>query len=69
MKTRVSLRYFVSYCSYHVYSWSYSHENVKNSSTFIISADGSKKSVTVWAKYLSTFEGSYLVFSENSMDY
>ena len=25
--------------------------------------------VTVWAKYLSEFKGSYLALSENAMDY
>ena len=39
--------------SYHVYSQSYGHEYVKNSSFFLFSANDSKKLVTVWAKYLS----------------
>ena len=36
---------------------------------FVFSADGSKKPVTVWAKYLSAPERSYLVLSENAMDH
>ena len=34
----------------------------------IFFADASKKSVTVWRKYLSASERSYLVLSENAMD-
>ena len=36
---------------------------------FAFSADGSKKSVTLWAKYLIAFERSNLVVPENAMDY
>ena len=36
---------------------------------FVFSADDSKKSVTVLAKYLSSSERSYLVPSEKVMDY
>ena len=36
---------------------------------FTFSADGSKKSVTVCANYLSASEKSYLALSENSMVY
>ena len=36
---------------------------------FVFSADGSKKSVTIWAKYLTGFERSYLALLENAMDY
>ena len=35
---------------------------------FVFSADASKKSVTVWTKYLRTSERSYLALSENAMD-
>ena len=41
----------------------------KIGSFFIFSADDSKKSVTVWAKFLSTLERCYLAPSENIMDY
>ena len=34
----------------------------------VFSADASKKSVTVWTKYLRTCERSYLALSENAMD-
>ena len=34
---------------------------------FVFSADDSKKSVTVWAKYLSALEKSYCVLSENDI--
>ena len=47
---------------------SYGHENVKSDSSFVFSADDSKVSVTVWAKYLGASERSYLVLSENAMD-
>ena len=53
---------------YHVYSRSYGHENVKNGSFFVFSTGDSKKSVTVWIKYLRTSEKSYLALSENAMD-
>ena len=36
---------------------------------FLFSADASKKSVTVWKKYLRVSERSYLALSENAMDY
>ena len=36
---------------------------------FCISADDSKKSVTVWSKCLSVSERSYLALLENAMDY
>ena len=45
----------------------YGHENVKSDSSFVFSADDSKVSVTVWAKYLGASERSYLVLSENAM--
>ena len=48
--------------------WNYGHENVKNCSSFVLSVDYSKVSVTVWAKYLDEFERFYLVLSENAMD-
>ena len=35
---------------------------------FLFSADGSKKSVTVWAIYLSASERSYLALSKNARD-
>ena len=54
---------------YQVY-YVYSHENIKNgSSSFVYSADDSKVSLTVWAKYLGESERSYLFLSENAMDY
>ena len=52
---------------YHAYSKSYSHQNVKNGLFFVFSADNSKKSVKVWAKYLSASKKSYWVLSENGM--
>ena len=54
---------------YHVYSHSYVHQNVKNGSFFVFSADRSKKSVTVSAKYTNVSERSYLANSENAMYY
>ena len=39
------------YLSY-VCSWSYGHWNVKNGSFIVGSVDASKKSVTVWRKYI-----------------
>ena len=42
---------------------------LKMSHLFVFSTAGSKKSVTVWAKSLSTSERSYLPLSENAMDY
>ena len=42
-------------------------KNVKNGPFFMFSADDSKKSVTLWAKYLSVPERSYCVLSENDM--
>ena len=47
---------------------SYDHENVKSDSSFVVSADDSKVSVTVWAKYLRALERSYLVLPENAID-
>ena len=40
------------------------YENVKNGSLFVFSADDFKKPITVWAKYLSSSERSYLDRSE-----
>ena len=40
---------------------------VKYGSIVVFSADGSKKSATVCAKYLRTSERSYLALSENAM--
>ena len=40
----------------------------KKGSFFVFSADASKKSVTVWRKYLPASERSYLALSENAMD-
>ena len=37
--------------------------------SFVFSADGSKKLVTVLAKHLGLSIGSYLAPSENDMDY
>ena len=50
---------------------------VKNGWIFLFSAYNSTKTVTVWAKYLSTserphlsaFEKTYLALPENAMDY
>ena len=36
---------------------------------FVISADGSKSPFTVWTKYLSASERSYLAILENAMYY
>ena len=36
---------------------------------FVFSTDASKKSVTVWRKYLLVSERSYLALSENAMEY
>ena len=36
---------------------------------FIYFADDSKKSVTVWANYLSAFERSYLALLKIALDY
>ena len=47
---------------------SYGNENVKTDSSLVFSTDDRKVSVTVWAKYLSASERSYLVLSENAMD-
>ena len=38
-------------------------------SCFVFFADASKKSVTVWTKYLRTSERSYLGLQENALDY
>ena len=54
--------------SYHVYCPSYGHQNVKNGLFFEFSAAASKKSVTVWTKYLRASERSDLALSENAMD-
>ena len=35
---------------------------------FVFSADNSKTSITVWAKYVKAAEKSSLVLSENDMD-
>ena len=35
---------------------------------FVFFADGSKKAVLVWEKYLSASERSYLAVLENAMD-
>ena len=53
----------------HVYSHSHSLLNIKNGSFFLDSADDSKQLVTVWAKSLTVYKRSYLVLSENDMDY
>ena len=52
---------------YHVNSQSYGHENVKNGSFFIFSADDSKILVLVWASHLNAPERSYSVLSENGV--
>ena len=44
------------------------HQNVKNGSFFVSSADASKKSVTVWTKYLRVSERFYTALSGNAMD-
>ena len=41
----------------------------KNGSCYVLSAGYTKKSVSVWAKYLIASERSYLALSENTMDY
>ena len=43
--------------------------NVKNGLFFVFSADDSKKSVTVWEKYLGVTERSYLALSESAVHY
>ena len=45
--------------SFHFYSQRYGHQNVKNVSYFVFSADGSKQLVTVWAKFLNPPKRSY----------
>ena len=56
--------------SYRVYSQNYGHKNVKSgSSSFVFSVNDSKLSLTVWVKYLGASKRSYLVLSENSLDY
>ena len=40
----------------------------KNGSSFVPYADASKKSGTVWTKYLHASERSYFALSENAMD-
>ena len=52
---------------YHVYSRNYGHKS--GFSSFVFPVDNSKVSLTVWAKYLGASEISYLVLSENSMDW
>ena len=54
---------------YHVYSQLYGDWSIKNSSFFVFSVDGSKKAVTIWAKYLSATEWSCLTVLENAVDY
>ena len=64
------MRKFGHLSGYHVCSRNYGHKNVKSGSlSFVFSVDDSKVSFTVWAKYLGVSERSYLVLSENSMDY
>ena len=46
---------------YHVYTWSYGHENVKNGSFFVFSAVDCQTLITVWAKYLGALKRCYLV--------
>ena len=41
----------------------------QNISFFVYSADNSKNSITVWAKYLSASKSTYLAPSENALDY
>ena len=64
------LRTGVSWASYLVYSEGYGHvEKCQKCLIFLFSADGSKEKVTVWTKYLSISERSYLSPLENAMDY
>ena len=64
------LRTGVSWTSYHVYSWGYGHVEIcQKGLIFLFSADDSKEKVTVWTKYLSISERSYLSPLENAMDY
>ena len=53
--------------SYHVDFQSYGHQNIRNDSFFVFSADDSKKSVTIWEKHLAAPERSFLFLSENGM--
>ena len=48
------------FCIYHFYFQNYGYLNQKNDSFFVFSANDSKKSVTVWAQYLSASERSSL---------
>ena len=41
----------------------------KNGLFFVFSANDSKRSITVWTKYLRAFERSYLPLLENAMNY
>ena len=52
--------------SYHVYSHSSGHQMAH---FFVFSPDDTKKSVKVWAKYLSVSERPYLPLLEKIMDY
>ena len=53
--------------SSYIYSQSYGNWSIKKGWCFVFSSDGSKKSVTVWAKYLSAPQKSYWVISGNGM--
>ena len=42
---------------------------LKNGSFYVLSAEYSKKSVGLWARYLSEYERYYLALLGNAMDY
>ena len=54
--------------SYHVYYWGVMVKCQKWL-IFVFTADGSKKLVTIWAKYLNASERSHLALSENAIIY
>ena len=51
------------------YSQRYGHQNVKDGSFYVLSAEDSKNSVPVWARYLNTSERSSFALLQNTMDY
>ena len=48
---------------------SHGHQNAKNDSFFVFTAEDGKKLGTFWAKYLSSSERSYLSLLNNAMNY
>ena len=56
-----------SFLSIYFSSQSYGHYSAKNGSFFVFSADDSKKSVTVLAKYVSASKKSYLALLQKML--